>query len=327
MAEKADPIGIWTKITEDNGSPTAFFVQQWNSQLNVNAYAFNNIVAGEGLTGGGALADGEVTLNLETLDPAPTGTYGSATEVPVITVDKHGRTTLISTATVAATVAVEDDGVSVETGATTLNFTGTGVAVTNPTAGQVDIAIAGGGGGSSSQKFVSYVPAGENPWQEKTTINQVARAQGYNVDVYEECTVEGFYAGVSPSSASPGYVVVVCEMTNASDSATVVAITGTTEVPAGFSSGDDQVLYFPFTTPITLEKGKVYFFGVQTDGGGADPRHAFWGVTDALGIVQPQGPMVALGRWRRFDPTAPAVSDGYGSSGNGSALIWPVGTW
>lgn len=183
MAEKADPIGIWTEITDGN-NPTPFFVQQWNSQLNVNAYAFNDIIAGEGLSGGGALADGEVTLSLP--DVGTADTYGSATEVPVITTDDKGRVTDITLATVTATVEVEDDdvdfgnftifnfkgaewtltdagggqvdvevsagstgvdvedeGVSVVTGSTTLNFTG-GVAVTDAGGGQTDIDIFAG---------------------------------------------------------------------------------------------------------------------------------------------------------------------------------------
>jgi|SRR6056297_1044435 len=183
MAERADPIGYETTITYDDGRPTDFFIQQWNSQLNVNTYAFNDIVAGPGLSGGGALADGEVTLFLPELGSE--GTYGSATEVPVIEIDEFGRVTAVTLATVAATVAVqdagaafgnfttfnfetgatltdsgggvlqidistgssgvdvEDEGVSVTTGSTTLNFTG-GVAVTDAGSGQTNIAIFSG---------------------------------------------------------------------------------------------------------------------------------------------------------------------------------------
>lgn len=99
MAERADPIGISTFISDKDGRPTPFFIQQWNSQLNANAYAFNEIVAGSGLEGGGALADGEVTLSMP--DVGTPDTYGSSTEIPVITTDAKGRVTEITLATVA----------------------------------------------------------------------------------------------------------------------------------------------------------------------------------------------------------------------------------
>lgn len=51
------------------------------------------------------------------------------------------------------TVAVEDDGVSVVASSSTLNFTGSGVVVTDGGGGQADIAIAGGGGSFSGVRL------------------------------------------------------------------------------------------------------------------------------------------------------------------------------
>jgi hypothetical protein len=57
------------------------------------------ITAGTGLTGGGSLAAGR-TLALAT-SGATAGVYGSATVVPVVTVDIYGRITLVSNTTIA----------------------------------------------------------------------------------------------------------------------------------------------------------------------------------------------------------------------------------
>lgn len=143
MADRADPIGVWTFIAEDDGRPTPFFVRQWNAQLNVNAYVFNDIVAGAGLEGGGALVDGDVTLSLETLDPSPAGTFGSASLVPVVTVDTKGRVTGVTEASVSTSTAVEDDDVSVGS-FSIFNFKGTPWTITDAGGGQVDIEVTAG---------------------------------------------------------------------------------------------------------------------------------------------------------------------------------------
>lgn len=57
-------------------------------------------------------------------------------------------TLVVDYATAATgTLDVEDEGSSVETGVTVMNFVGAGVVVTNPSAGEVEVSIAGGGGG------------------------------------------------------------------------------------------------------------------------------------------------------------------------------------
>jgi len=53
-----------------------------------------SVATGTGLTGGPITTSG--TLSLADVSPAPTGTYGSATAVPAITVDVKGRTTAVT---------------------------------------------------------------------------------------------------------------------------------------------------------------------------------------------------------------------------------------
>lgn len=53
-----------------------------------------SVATGIGLTGGPITTSG--TLSLADVSPAPTGTYGSATAVPAITVDIKGRTTAVT---------------------------------------------------------------------------------------------------------------------------------------------------------------------------------------------------------------------------------------
>lgn len=142
MGRKPDPIGIFTKIVDGRGVPTDFFIQQWNAQLDTNTDTDQDIVAGAGLEGGGALADGPVTISMP--DVGTAGTFGSATEIPVVTLDAQGRVELVTLATVAAGApSVEDEGVVIEAATGVFNFTGAGVTVTSPAPGQVDIAING----------------------------------------------------------------------------------------------------------------------------------------------------------------------------------------
>ncbi|RZA05289.1 MAG: hypothetical protein EOP11_13155, partial [Proteobacteria bacterium] len=63
-----------------------------------SAGTITNITAGTGLTGGGST--GSVSLALSS-SGVTNGSYGSATSVPVITVDIYGRITLASSATIA----------------------------------------------------------------------------------------------------------------------------------------------------------------------------------------------------------------------------------
>ena len=75
------------------------------------------VIAGTGLAGGGDT--GAVTLSLGT-SGVTAATYGSSTEIPVVTVDQYGRITTATTASISTTLTVaadsgSGDGVSLAT--------------------------------------------------------------------------------------------------------------------------------------------------------------------------------------------------------------------
>lgn len=121
-----DPLQHSVPIVDKNGLPTPQFIRQWvlartinittgdltvslddlDAQIaelqeltetlksEIDALQSLQILAGTGLTGGGALT-ADRTLSLEDTAVTP-GTYGSATHYPQITVDQQGRVTAIS---------------------------------------------------------------------------------------------------------------------------------------------------------------------------------------------------------------------------------------
>ena len=107
------PFIITERITDEEGKPTPYFLQQWANQqgLNVaseevitslNTVEGRNLTAGVGLDGGGDLS-ADRTFDLA--DTAVTaGTYGDATNSPQITIDAQGRITS------AADVAISGGG-------------------------------------------------------------------------------------------------------------------------------------------------------------------------------------------------------------------------
>ena len=261
MAEKADPIGVWTRISEKDGSPSTFFVQQWNSQLNVNGYAFNAINAGAGLVGGGVLSDGEVTISMP--DVGTAATYGSATEVPVITTDAQGRVTSVTTATPTASVAVEDGGSAVGD-FTIFNFV-SGATIADAGGGQVNITVTGGGGGSAT-----YV-SGVNFEEPVNASGSSFACKGYTFTPEYDTDVRYVRALIDSNAGSDTYVGTILEMSNATSGATVVTQMGQT---ASNTTGTTvpTVLTMKFATDITLTAGTTYFIGVSITGGvGTNP--------------------------------------------------------
>lgn len=94
-----------------------------------------------GLTGGGA--SGSVDVSIATLDPAPTGTYGSSSAIPVITVNNKGQVTAVSTQSISTSFTVSDGSATdVVNGGETLTFTGTSGITTAVTANTVTIDLA-----------------------------------------------------------------------------------------------------------------------------------------------------------------------------------------
>lgn len=128
------------RITNENGTPSDYFMRQWITQRVLNtdneAVAIRvdtleaevdaiqldiatiqniNLIAGTGLSGGGDLSGPDRTFNLEDTAVTP-GTFGDADNIAQITVDQQGRITTI-----------------------------------------VDVPIAGGGGGDPSFNDVVYL--------------------------------------------------------------------------------------------------------------------------------------------------------------------------
>lgn len=91
------------RIVDEGGIPTQYFIrfiqQRGGALTDLDALITqlfdlldNEIIAGDGLIGGGMLSDGDVTLALPTTGVTP-GVYGDDTNVPQITVDEFGRIT------------------------------------------------------------------------------------------------------------------------------------------------------------------------------------------------------------------------------------------
>lgn len=163
MVDNIQPLQDRVQIVNANGTPTPFFIR-WAKQRQIDISegitaaqaqqliedwaAARDVTAGVGLDGGGNLS-ADITINLEDTAVTP-GVYGDASNIPQITVDQQGRITDIVDIPAAGgggSLEIEDEGVSVETGVTKINFTGPGVTATSPAAGEVEVDIPGGGGG------------------------------------------------------------------------------------------------------------------------------------------------------------------------------------
>lgn len=95
------------------------------------------VLAGAGLTGGGALS-GDVTLSLGTVGTAQTG-LGSASKTVTVTTDVYGRVTSLSEQDIAIA------GSAITSGAVALANGGTGQNLSGIAAGEVIVGQAGGG--------------------------------------------------------------------------------------------------------------------------------------------------------------------------------------
>ena len=118
--QKPDPIKLGEPVTfAKTGAPTQLFLRRWNQLTNavfgINTAITNSIIAGTGLSGGGQLLSGNVTINLADTAVTP-ATYGSTTNIPTFTVDQQGRITAASDARLDLEQFVIDELGDVETG-------------------------------------------------------------------------------------------------------------------------------------------------------------------------------------------------------------------
>jgi len=161
MVDNIQPLQDRVQIVNANGTPTPFFIR-WAKQRQIDISegitaaqaqqliedwaAARDVTAGVGLDGGGNLS-ADITINLEDTAVTP-GVYGDASNIPQITVDQQGRITGVVDIPAAGgggSLEIEDEGVSVETDTTKINFIGAGVTATSTAPGEVEVDIPGGG--------------------------------------------------------------------------------------------------------------------------------------------------------------------------------------
>jgi len=173
--QRVTPLNINTPFADpERGTPSPQFVLLWQQMFgNTDVVVSDlqalaaivaekadksiNLTAGVGLDGGGDLSADR------TFDLADTAVIPGAYTTANITVDAQGRITAAANGSAGSTgVNIEDEGVPVETPATTIDFVGAGVTVTGDGLGNATVTIPGGGGGGG-------VPVGSPP-----TVVQVA---------------------------------------------------------------------------------------------------------------------------------------------------------
>jgi hypothetical protein len=150
LKNKLNPLQQGTPIVDANGRPTPEFMVKWAQQGSSNGsipdMSTIHVLAGTGLTGGGALTD-DVTLSISATGVV-VGTYGDPLHVAKIVVSAEGQITsassvAIQTATVSQLGLVQPDGTSITITAGGVISAANGSTPGNPTATASDTAVNG----------------------------------------------------------------------------------------------------------------------------------------------------------------------------------------
>lgn len=327
MTSQVDPIGTGSAIADKTGQPTPFFVRQWNNLLalvfdvrsalataltaNAGVIALNarNINTSGGLQGGGNLsADRTLSLTDTAVTPA---TYGDAAHVGQFTVDQKGRLTAASNVALTAAITIKDEGSTLTSAPTSIDFTGLGVTATAVGAAvTVNVPAAGGGGTSantatlavtlSTTATISFAALGNvfTP-----SVNMSATGLGIAMTTVSSATIK---FGIAPYSRSTNKVTGAPTYTS-----TVTIGTGAAKQP----------VYANFASPFAMTAGSDYIiFMVRTDGATTVSQTVFFASPDvqAPGIFL--STTVSVTAWQ-LASTGPGTGDTWSTSGGG---VWSM---
>lgn len=333
MTTQVDPIGNGSAITEPeqgkprSGQPTPFFVRQWNNLLhlvfdvrdalaqattaNAGVVTLNarNINTSGGLQGGGNLsADRTLSLVDTAVTPA---TYGDATHVGQFTVDQKGRLTAASNVALTTSLAIKDEGSTLTSAPTSIDFTGLGVTATTVGAAvTVNVPAAGGGGTAantatlavtlSSTATISFASLG-NAFT--PSVNISATGLGIAMTTVTSATMK---FGIAPYNRSTNKV------TGAPTYTPVVTIgTGAAKQP----------VYANFASPFAMTAGTDYIiFMVRTDSTTTVSQTVYFASPDIQAPGLFLSTTVSVTAWQ-LASTGPGTGDTWSTSGGG---VWSM---
>lgn len=191
------------------------------------------------------------------------GTYGSSTDVPVITVDAQGRLTAVTEA------AISGSGGAVDS---VFGRTGAVVAATSDyDAVQVDYSNATSGlAATNVQAAIDEVAAvrvqrwfrGMAAFSGVPTIDATARAtKGTSITPRFDLVINSVDALLDQAATGDNYYAIIAQLSAATATATVSSIIATT-TPQSNGTTHNHFDRFPLSSPVTLTAGSHYFIGL-----------------------------------------------------------------